>query len=136
MDFELLLNGHDYRDIDESDSESEDDRPDLFEPFELDSDLDSKSNSPVSAPLRLLLPPLLEPLPSISSRAILPGDKPPPPPPQKSRFHTVGARIQALTLWENRMPLLEVEAKTGIESKDYIRSELRHARAAGLVIRS
>jgi hypothetical protein len=104
MDFEITLNGCDYRDIDESDSESDDDGPDLFEP----PDTDSPPPSPFDSSIPQQSPSsLAEPPPSASLRTILPGDKPPltlsPPPPSlparpKSQYNTVGARIQALTL--------------------------------------
>jgi hypothetical protein len=114
MDFELLLNRHDYRDIDESDSESEYHGPDLFEPLDSGSTL----SSPYITPQRSLSPPPIEPLPSGLSnaplRAILPGDKPPPIAPPKKSFYTVGARIQALTLYENGIPIDKITAKTGI----------------------
>jgi len=112
MDFELLINWYDYRDIDDSDSESEYDRPDLFESFKSDSLL----SSPIITPQRSPSPSLLiEPLSLAPSRAplrpILSSDKPPPP---KKPYHTIGARIQALTLFENGIPIDEVIAKTGI----------------------
>jgi hypothetical protein len=116
MDFRLILNRYDYRDVDDSDSESEYNRPDL-----------SKPNSPLPSPTgsstpsqSLPPPPLIEPLPP-TTRAILPGDKPPPPAPtpipalpKKQTHHTLGARIQALTLWENGTLIPEVIAKTGV----------------------
>jgi hypothetical protein len=120
MDFELLLNGHDYRDIDESDSESEYDGPDLFEPPGSDSTL----SSPYITPQRSPSPPPIEPLPSAPSgalRAILPGDKPPLIPPLKKSFHTVGARIQALTLLENGVIVDKITSKTGIAGSSIYR---------------
>jgi hypothetical protein len=72
MDFRVILNRHDYRDIDESDSEEEE-GPDLFEPLDLD---DSPLPSPVLTPQQA--PSLIiEPLPLAPLRTILPGDKPP-----------------------------------------------------------
>ena len=96
MDFDLLINRYTYRDIDDSDSESEDNRPDLFEP----PDQASPLPSPCFTPQRSPSPPPIQPLPP---RAILPGDKPPPtlpsiPVQKKKSHHTIGARIQALTL--------------------------------------
>ena len=96
MDFELLLNGHNYRDIDESDSESEYDGPDLFEPPNSDSTLSLPHITPQRSPSPLPIELLPSAPSSTSLRAILPGDKPPPIPPLKKSFHTVGARIQAL----------------------------------------
>jgi hypothetical protein len=67
--------GCNYCDIDESDSESDDDEPDLFELADIDSPLPSPRGS--SIPQRSPSPPLAEPLPSASFGTILPGDKPP-----------------------------------------------------------
>jgi hypothetical protein len=100
MDFRFILNRYDYRDIDDSDSKSEYNRPDLSEP-----------NSPFllptgsSTPTRSLsLPLLIEPLPPIT-HAILPSNKPPPPAPtlipallKKQTYYILGARIQVLIL--------------------------------------
>jgi hypothetical protein len=71
MDFRVILNRYDYRDIDESDSKEEE-GPDLFEP----PDLDSLPSSPVLTPYRMPSPVIeLEPLPLAPSHTILPGDK-------------------------------------------------------------
>jgi hypothetical protein len=116
MDFRLILNKYDYRDIDDSDSKSEYNRPDLSEPNSLFL-LPTGSLTPTRS---LSLPLLIEPLPPIT-RAILPGNKPPPPAlmpilalPKKQTYHILGARIQALILWENRTLIPEVTAKTGV----------------------
>ena len=85
MDCRIILNGYDYRDNDESDSESDDyDGPDLFEPIDDDSPFPSprltsqRSASPIEPlsialiasyiillsdkPLKPLVKPLIEPL--------------------------------------------------------------------------
>ena len=74
MDFELILNGYSYKDIDDSDSESDNNKPDLFKP---DSSLFLSTES-LTTPRGSSLP-SIEPLPSSATsflRVILPGDKP------------------------------------------------------------
>jgi hypothetical protein len=71
-------------------------------------------------PQRSPSPALVEPILPAPSRAILPSDKPPAVRAEKkSSYYTIGARIQALTLWENSMPISEVTAKTDV-SKSYL----------------
>jgi hypothetical protein len=85
---------------DESDSESDDDRPDLFEPFDLDSPFSLPRLTPQRNPCSLLTKPLFcAPL-----RAILLSDKPSlilpltlAPEKKRQTQHTIGARIQAFT---------------------------------------
>jgi hypothetical protein len=91
MDFRIILSGYDYRDIDESDSDSDDNGPDLEVPWSRDA----------SPHLDILLPP--HPLPR--NRSPSPSEDPPEKiakkkkekDPQKAN-HSIGARIQALTL--------------------------------------
>jgi hypothetical protein len=103
MDFDTLLWVDEYRDLDSdypSDSDYDPDGPDLFEPPDL-SALSSPNlqaslyNKPPSPTPLLPQPPLSKPTPLIR-----PNDKLPIPPKQTHR--TVGARMQALTLFEHR----------------------------------
>jgi hypothetical protein len=120
MDFDILLNGYDYKDLDSNyNSESKDKGPDMFEPP--DSPLPSPELPPSPFPQRgpqrmpSPTPSLPEPiLPKILPLPIRPGDKPPlakppntPPssaakkPKTKQSCYAIGARIQALTLLEH-----------------------------------
>jgi hypothetical protein len=99
MDFRFILNRYDYRDIDDSDSKSEYNKPDLSEP----NFLFLLPTSSLTPPRNPSPPPLIEPLPLIIY-TILPGDKPPPPAfilipasLKKQTYHILRARIQALT---------------------------------------
>ena len=94
MDFNLIINGYDYSDIEDLDSEFEDNGPDLFEPLDSDSPL----LSPIITPQRSPSPIIEPPPPPPPTHAILPADKPPPIPPPKKSYHIIRARIQALTL--------------------------------------
>jgi hypothetical protein len=76
MDFRLILNKYDYRDIDDLDSESEYNRPDFSKP----NSLFFLPTGSLIPPQNLSPPPLIEPLPLITY-VILPGNKPPPPAP-------------------------------------------------------
>src|SRR6266498_706070 len=112
MDFGIIVGRHDYRDIDESDSESDNDGPDLEAPR-------SRDASPY---LDIPLPP--HPLPrnrspSPSSSKDLPkktAKKKKEKDPQKAN-HSIGARIQALTLLAYGKPkwtLEKIRDQTGI----------------------
>ena len=72
IDFGIILYRCDYRDIDKSDSESDSDGPDLFEPINDDSPL----SSPRLTPQQSASP--IEPsnIALNASCAILPSDKP------------------------------------------------------------
>ena len=103
MDFDAFLGVDEYRDLDSnypSDSDYDsDDGPDLFEPHDLSMPPSpnlqaSLYNKPPSLTPLLPQPPLSKPSPPIR-----PGDKPPVPP--KQTHYTVGARMQALTLFEH-----------------------------------
>jgi hypothetical protein len=114
MDFRIILNGYDYRDIDESDSKEED-GPDLFKPYDFDSPTPSPTLTPIRVPSLLIEECVLA-----ISHAILPSDKPPVPVKPKlvlptSKVYCIRARIQALTLWENGMPIPQVTEKTGVK---------------------
>jgi hypothetical protein len=77
MDFRLILHRYNYYDIDESNSESEFEGLDLFEPLD-----NSPLSSPPATPPRVSSP-VVEPPPPPLLRAILLGDKPPLPKPNK-----------------------------------------------------
>jgi hypothetical protein len=100
MDFRLILNRYDYRDIDDSDSKSEYNRPDLSGPNSL---FPSPTGS-LTPPQNLSPPPLIEPFPPIIY-IILPSDKPPSPTLtliptllKKQTYYILRARIQVLIL--------------------------------------
>ena len=61
-------------------------------------------------------PPILPPapVPKAAPAPILPGAKPPPPPPLPHKEHTTGARIRAITMMDDGVPMTRVIKVTGI----------------------
>jgi hypothetical protein len=121
IDFRIILSLYDYCDIEDPDSDSEDEDPDRFEPsesipsspwiqaiYQPAPSLESSSSYKTLPSTPILPPKKLVPAP------ILPGATVPPPETKKLHYHTIGARIQAVTLFENGFTQPQVTEKTGV----------------------
>jgi hypothetical protein len=123
IDFRIILSPYDYRDIEDPNSDSEDEGPDRFElPESAPPSLriqaiyrptlpleSSGSHDATALPNAPILPPK-KPAP----QPILPGATVPPLETKNPHYHTIGARIQAITLFGNGFTQPQVTEKTGV----------------------